>query len=134
MDIKAIQKFTVESPKKLREVAYVLRSSKIKPVYALVRLEMMRKRSADTIRKVVNTAVANAKALNLNPEELVFKEIQVNEGPVLKRYRAGSRGRAKPYKKRMSHIRVVLSVVKKKAESKVEDKPVNEKRKLRKKK
>jgi hypothetical protein len=61
------------------------------------------------------TAIANAKQKDVNPSDLVFKEIQINEGPRLKRYRAGARGRAKPYKKRMSHIRIVLVVKEKEA-------------------
>ena len=109
MDIKATQKFVVESPKKLREVASVLRSSGLNPTQALERLELAGKRAALTLRKAVSVAIANAKQASLNPDDLIFKEIQINEGPVLKRFRAGSRGRAKPYKKRMSHIRIVLT-------------------------
>lgn len=109
MDIKTTQKFVVESPKKLREVVVALASSKLTPSQALERLELVGKRAAFTIKKAINVAMANAKQANLNPEELIFKEIQINEGPVLKRFRAGSRGRAKPYKKRLSHIRVVLT-------------------------
>jgi large subunit ribosomal protein L22 len=109
MDIRATQKYIVESPKKLREVAAMLRTSKLSPVDSLERLELMSKKAAQTLRKVVNVAIANAKQVSLNPDELIFKEIQINEGPVLKRFRAGSRGRAKPYKKRMTHIRIVLT-------------------------
>jgi large subunit ribosomal protein L22 len=109
MDIKATQKFVVESPKKLREVAGVLRTSKLNPLEALDRLALVGKRAADTLRKAITVAIANAKQGNVNPETLIFKEIIINDGPVLKRFRAGSRGRAKPYKKRMSHIRIVLT-------------------------
>lgn len=108
MEYKTIQKFVVESPRKLREVAGVLRKSKLNPSEALDRLALVGKRAAITLRKAVAVAIANAKQLNVNPETLIFKEILINDGPVLKRFRAGSRGRAKPYKKRMSHIRIVL--------------------------
>ena len=54
---------------------------------------------------------------------MVFKEIQIGEGPRLKRWRAGAHGRAKPFKKRMSHIRVVLTSVNRELSSK--DKEAN---------
>jgi len=66
------------------------------------------KRAAEPLRKVIGSAIGNAINLKLDPENLIFKEIQINEGPRLKRWRAGARGRAKPFKRRMSHIRVVL--------------------------
>jgi len=109
MEIRATQKFVLESPKKLREVVDIIRSTKLKPIEAFERLEVIGKRAGKSIRKVIGTAIANAKQANLNVASLTFKEILVNEGPVLKRYRAGSRGRAKPYKKRMSHVRIILT-------------------------
>jgi len=109
MEYISTQKFIVTSPRKLREVVAMIK--KLKPMDAVERLPFTNKRAADPLLKVVKSAIANAKQKNVNPEDLVFSEIQIGEGPRLKRYRAGSRGRAKPYKRRMSHIRVVLKVV-----------------------
>ena len=109
MEYISTQKFIVTSPRKLREVVAVIK--KLKPMDAVERLPFTNKRAADPLLKVVKSAIANAKQKNVNPEDLVFSEIQIGEGPRLKRFRAGSRGRAKPYKRRMSHIRVVLKVV-----------------------
>jgi len=57
--------------------------------------------------KLVN--VANAKQKGISDTDLILKDIQINEGPMLKRGRPVSRGRWHPYNRRMSHIRVVLT-------------------------
>jgi large subunit ribosomal protein L22 len=113
MEFVAIQKFLISSPRKLREVAFMIKG--LTPEGAVERLPFTGKRASEQLRKVILTAIANAKQKDVNPSDLVFKEIQINEGPRLKRYRAGARGRAKPYKKRMSHIRIVLVVKEKEA-------------------
>ena len=60
--------------------------------------------------------------------DLVFKEIQIGEGPRLKRGRAASRGMWHPFKRRMSHIRVILQSTKAQVEKK-EKKPAEAKMK-----
>lgn len=107
MEIKAIQKYIRMSPRKLRLVATLLR--KMSPSRALEVLPHLGKRAAGPLRKVINTAIANAKVKKINESDLVFKEIQINEGPRLKRGHAGARGIYKPYQRKMSHIRVVLT-------------------------
>lgn len=122
MEVKAIQKFIVVSPRKLREVAALV--SKLTPKDAVEKLPFLRKRASEPLKKVIGTAIANAKQKGLKEDDLTFAEIQINEGPKLKRWRAGARGRAKPYKRRMSHIRVVLTTkdvkLSKEAKSKAE--------------
>jgi len=107
MDFISTQKFELTSPRKLREVVYLIK--KMTPVEAVEKLPYLPKRAGVPLRKVIMTAIANAKQEEVSGNDLVFKEIQIGEGPRLKRYRAGARGRAKPYKRRMSHIRVVLT-------------------------
>jgi large subunit ribosomal protein L22 len=107
MEIKATQKFVRISPKKLRFVADVAR--KMSPVDATEQLPFIGKRAADPIVRVIKTALANAKDKGIDATNLIFKELQINEGPRLKRGRPVSRGRWHPYKRRMSHIRVVLA-------------------------
>jgi large subunit ribosomal protein L22 len=109
MEIKATQKFVRISPKKLRFVADVAR--KMKPVDATERLPFIGKRAAEPIVRVIKTALANAKDKGIDATNLIFKELQINEGPRLKRGRPVSRGRWHPYKRRMSHIRVVLTTL-----------------------
>ena len=99
------------SPQKLREVAFLAR--KMKPRDAVERLPFVGRKATEPLIKVITSAIANAKQKGVEVENLIFKEIQINEGPQLKRFRAGARGRAKPYTKRMSHIRVVLTTTNK---------------------
>lgn len=126
MEIKSVQKFVKTSPRKLRLVAAL--AKKMKPAEAIERLPFSRKRAADPLVKVIKTAVANAKERGLKEENLIFKEIQINEGPRLKRGRPASRGVWHPYKRRMSHIRVVL-VEKKKMEKTLKTKAKKETKK-----
>lgn len=119
MEIKAVQKFIRMSPRKLRLVVPLTKG--LSPREAVDRLPLSGKRAAGPLTKVIKTAIANAKQKGLGERDLTFKEIQINEGPRLKRWRAGARGRVKPYRRKMSHIRVIL-------ESK-EPKPVKKARK-----
>ena len=106
MEVRAIQKNIKMSPKKLRFVADVAR--KMKPIDAIEKLPFIGKKAAEPIILVIKSALANAKNKEIDAASLVFKELQINEGPRLKRGRPVSRGRWHPYKRRMSHIRVVL--------------------------
>jgi large subunit ribosomal protein L22 len=108
MEVKAVQKFVRMSPRKLRPVADVARG--LKPTEAIEVLPHLGKRAANPLNKVIKTALANAKQKGVSQDDLDFKEIQINEGPRLKRGRPVSRGRWHPFQKRMSHIRVVLMV------------------------
>jgi large subunit ribosomal protein L22 len=109
MDIRSTQKFVITSPRKLREIVAEIKRLKLTPEAVLDRLDLVNKRASKVIKKVVKAAVSNALQLGVDAKDLVFREIQINEGPTLKRYRAGSRGRGKPYRRRMAHIRVVLA-------------------------
>lgn len=106
MEIISTQKFIRMTPRKLRLVAEY--AVKLNPIDALSYLPMSHKRGAMPIAKVIKTAVANASVLGISQNDLMFKEIQIGEGPRLKRGRARSKGMYSPMKKRMSHIRVVL--------------------------
>lgn len=108
MQIVHTQKFIRMSPRKLRVVADVVRN--LEPNRAVELLPHINKRAASPLRKVIKTAIANAKDQSLKGE-MIIKEIQINEGPSLKRGRPVSRGRWHPYKRRMSHVRVVLSTI-----------------------
>ena len=60
--------------------------------------------------KLLNSAVANAKQIesSVSESDLFIKEVRVDEGPVLRRFRPVSRGRAHPIAKKTSHITIVL--------------------------
>lgn len=95
------------SPRKIRLVTALVK--KMKPAEAVEKLPFVQKRAAIEVSKVIKNAIAAAKFAGVSETDLVIKEIQVNEGPRLKRGRAASRGMWHPFKKRMAHIRVVLA-------------------------
>lgn len=108
MIIKAEQKYIRMSPRKLRLVADVVRKLG-SPKMVLSYLENINKRAARPISKVIKQAMANAKNNAGAAEgELRIKEFIINQGPVYKRFRPVSRGRAHSIKKRTSHIKVIL--------------------------
>ncbi len=119
MQIIAIQKTTREAPRKVRLVADVVR--KLNPQDAVKQLLVVERRAGEVILKVLNSALANAQHNhNLSVDELVIKNILVNEGPRYKRFQPVSRGRAHSIVKRTSHITVILEP--KKVEAKTETK------------
>lgn len=115
----ATQKYLIMSPRKIRLVAELVK--KMKPAEAIEKLPFVQKRAGVSLAKVIKAALANAKNQGVGETDLVFKEIQIGEGPRLKRGRAASRGRWHPFKRRMSHIRVVLISTKKEEVKKVEE-------------
>ena len=105
MEYRTIQKNISSSPRKLRLVADMVRS--MTPEQALETLSFTQKAAAKPLAKAIKTSLANAQ----KKENLSFKKIEINEGSKLKRYRVGTagRGRGRPYKKRMSHIKIILT-------------------------
>ena len=76
---------------------------------ARVVLDFTNRRAAQPIRKVLESAVANAEHNHaLDADELVIEEAYANEGPTLKRYRPRARGRATRIRRRTSHITIVV--------------------------
>lgn len=127
MEFKAEQKYLLLSPRKIRPVVDVIK--KLTPNKALEVLPFVKKRASEYVIKVIKSAVANASQKGIDVNDLIFKEIQIGEGPRLKRGIAVSRGRWHPIKKRMSHIKVILVT---KDVVKVEEKPKVEKKKIEK--
>ncbi len=95
-----------QSPRKVRVVARSIKGKKVSD--AIIALDFLAKRSASPLAKLVRSAVANAKNLDINTDELVIKEIRVDGGKILYRRRSASRGRAPSIRKRTSHVLVVL--------------------------
>lgn len=106
MEFKSEQKYLILSPRKIRPVVELIK--KMTPIKALEKLPFIKKRASEFIFKVIKSALANASQKGVNAEDLIFKEIQIGEGPRLKRGQPVSRGRWHPIKKRMSHIKVIL--------------------------
>lgn len=107
MEASSTQKFIHMSPRKVRLVANSVRGKSL--AQALVMLNFMTKRAALPVKKAILSASANAvNNGKLSQESLKIKRIEIQEGPRLKRFRAASKGMAHPYKKRMSHIKVIV--------------------------
>ena len=108
MEVKSLTRYARMSPKKVREVARTIQGRKAEDAVAL--LSFIPRKSARLILKTLKSAIANAENNNnLSADMLVVKSAIVENGPVLKRFKAGARGTAKPRKKKMSHIRIILS-------------------------
>lgn len=105
MEFITIQKNISSSPRKIRLVAQMVR--KMDPYASLEVLQFTTNAAAQPLLKAIKTVIANAGS----KEGLSFKSIEINEGLKAKRYRVGTagRGRGRPYKKRMSHIKIVLT-------------------------
>lgn len=96
-----------QSPRKVRLLADLVRGKSV--AFALAQLGAVPKRASLPLMKLIKSAVANARENNkVEGEALLIKEIAVDKGRVLKRHRPGARGRAYPFHKHSSHIRVVL--------------------------
>jgi large subunit ribosomal protein L22 len=100
------------APRKVRLVVDVLRGMDVEK--AEHQLQFMQKGSALPVLKLLKSAVANAvNNFKLDKSNLFIKEITVNDGPVLKRWKPRAFGRATEVLKRSSHILIVLEEVKK---------------------
>jgi len=107
MAVKAIAKGVRMSPRKVAVVAALVRGRSVEE--ALTILEHTPRRSALAVSKVIASAKANADHNHgYKPGTLQITEISVTSGPRIKRYRPAAHGRALPFQRRSSHIRVVV--------------------------
>lgn len=105
MSVKATAKSVRMSPRKVGVVAALVRGRTVTD--ALTILEHTPRRSATAVRKVIESARANAENNhNYKADSLTITHISVTPGPRLKRFRPASHGRALPYQRRTSHIYV----------------------------
>lgn len=107
MEARATVKYIGIPPRKAKLVIDIIRGKKLGE--ALNILALTPNKSAKVVEKLVKSAAANAENnYDMDPANLYIAEICANQGPTLKRFRAGSMGRASVIKKRSSHISVVL--------------------------
>ncbi len=105
--VMAVAKGVRMSPRKVGVVASLVRGRTVED--ALVILANTPRRSALPVIKAIESAKANADHNHgLKPATLRIVEITVNHGPRIKRYRPAAHGRALPFQRRTSHIRVVV--------------------------
>lgn len=95
------------SPRKVRLVADSIRNLPLDK--ALNVLNMTQKRGASVLNTVFESAIGNAiNNAKKTKGDLIIKRIEVWDGPAIKRFHASTKGRAHPYKKRSSHIKIIL--------------------------
>lgn len=107
MEYQATEKYIRVTTRKVRLLADSIRM--LRPSDAVVRLGMGRHAAAKPLVQAISSALANASQKKADPSQLRFKTVEIMGGPVMKRFRAVSRGQAHGYKKRMTHIRIVLT-------------------------
>jgi large subunit ribosomal protein L22 len=105
--VKATAKFVRVSPRKARLVADLIRGRTVPEARTI--LAFTQRAAAVDVEKVLRSAVANAEsnpALHWNGDDLVVASVSVDEGPILKRWRARARGRVARIRKRTCHITI----------------------------
>ena len=108
MEIRAKQRYARISPQKVRMLADAIKG---KPAEAAINaLKFMPQKSAAIVEKIVRSAVANAdQNTSIDVDELIVRNLIVDQGPSLKRFKARARGRGSRILKRTAHITVVLA-------------------------
>jgi large subunit ribosomal protein L22 len=108
MEVKAVSKYVRISPQKARKLADAIKG---RPVEAgMDILKFMPQKAAGIVEKVVRSAASNADSNHgLDVDSLVIRNLIIDQGPTLKRFRARARGRGARILKRTSHITVILA-------------------------
>ena len=118
MEAKAQARFVRVTPQKARRVVDLIRGKQAEQ--AVATLKFAPQAAGETVLKVVESAIANARVKADRAGEafdvstLVVTTAFVDEGPTLKRFRPRAQGRASQILKRTSHITVVVAPVEKK--------------------
>ncbi|NCU28396.1 MAG: 50S ribosomal protein L22, partial [Candidatus Moranbacteria bacterium] len=98
-----------QSPRKVALVAELIKGKRV--AEALIILDHLPKRASLPVKKLLVSAISNAKNLGVNEENLVVGNATVNKGVVLKRIMPRARGSASRINKRTSHIELTLKEV-----------------------
>ena len=107
-EVKSIAKGVRQSPRKVSEVAALVRNRTVSD--ALTILAHTPRRAAIPVQKAIASAKANATYNhNMLENSLIVSEINVTAGPRIKRFRPAAHGRALPFQRKTTHIRVVVT-------------------------
>ncbi|MFA6300848.1 MAG: 50S ribosomal protein L22 [Candidatus Paceibacterota bacterium] len=115
--MKAFLKNYRQSPRKVRLVAGLIKGKSV--AEAIAELDFLAKRAGLPIKKLLLSAVANAKNMGIEAENLFIKELRVDKGIVMKRMMPAAMGTGHRINKRTSHLNLLLAekVVKKVAKT-----------------
>src|SRR5258708_28980444 len=107
MEVSAVQKFVRRTPRKARLVADSVKGMKV--AEARAELDFSPKHAAKDVAKAIKPAAANAEHnFTLNRDDLVLKQILIDEGPTFRRRRPVSRSMAHEFFPRTCHITAVV--------------------------
>ena len=107
MEVRATTRYTRISPSKLRLPIAEVKGKNAEQ--ALTLLKFMPLKAADIMYKTLQSAISNAEHNNeLDVDKLIVKNIIVDQGPSMKRFRPRARGRASRILKRSSHLTVIV--------------------------
>ena len=111
MLVRSELKYLRIAPRKTRLVIALIKGKKVEEAQTILKFAI--KRGVNPILKLLNAAIADAKNnFQLDPSNLYISKINIDGGPMYKRWRARSRGMAAPIQKRTSHITIVLDELK----------------------
>jgi large subunit ribosomal protein L22 len=105
--MKAYLKNYRQAPRKVRLVAGLIRGKDVSA--AITELNFLAKRAGDPIKKLLLSAVANAKQMGIDEANLFIKEIRVDKGIVMKRMMPAAMGTGHRINKRTSHVNILLA-------------------------
>ncbi|KKQ56924.1 MAG: 50S ribosomal protein L22 [Parcubacteria group bacterium GW2011_GWA2_38_13] len=105
--IRAILKFLRMGPRKVRLITNFVNGMSV--TEALTQLQFLQKNAKDPIKKLIESAVANAKHnFGIEKKDLFIEKFIVNQGPTLKRWKPKAYGRAGMIRKRTCHVELTL--------------------------
>ena len=104
--MRAFLKNYSQSPRKVRLVADLIRGKDTGRARAI--LAFLDKKSAPDLKKLLESAMANAAQQKKNADDLFIKDIRVDSGMSLRRWRPRAFGRAAPFRRRTSKVTLVL--------------------------
>jgi len=105
--MRAFLKNYRQSPRKVRLIAGLIKGKDVQE--AISELDFLVKRGGEPIRKLLLSAIANAKQLGIEKENLFIKELRVDKGIIMKRMMPVAMGTGHRINKRTSHITLVLA-------------------------
>jgi large subunit ribosomal protein L22 len=105
--MKAFLKNYRQAPRKVRLVAGLIKGKSV--AQAIAELDFLAKRAGLPIKKLLLSAVANAKQKGIEMENLYIKELRVDKGIVMKRMMPAAMGSGHPINKRTSHVNLLLA-------------------------
>lgn len=108
MEAKATARTVLIAPRKARLVINLVRGKDVNDAMAI--LNNLNKKASRLTKKVLVSAVANAENnFKLDKNNLYVKEAYINDGPIMKRRRIGSRTHVDRHDKKTSHITIVVA-------------------------